>query len=464
VVADGKGLVGHAGAVLLHQVADRVGLTAALERLFPVGGSATWRDRAHALLCLSSAIVLGATSVADAEQLHLHQRALFGTPASDSTTHRLLESLDEPVRLAIAKLRARARRHVWSRLHLRPGGFPWLVVAGKRLTGWIVIDMDATIIVSSSKKQGAAATFKKTFGFHPLAAWCANTQESLEMLLRPGNAGSNTVADHITVLTRALAQIPDSSRAKILVRVDGAGATHDLLEHLEKLNTARRTVRYLVGWTITHDDEKAIAKIPEENWEAALTQHGDFQDGYGIAELTGLSTRTGWPASQRLLVRRVKPSGRQLKKLTAFEKATGWKYSVVATNIARMWGIAGSHQPQFLDVLARSHAVVEDRVRVDKAMGLRNLPSKKWQVNQGWMLAANLGHDLDCWVRLLALHDQEDLERAEPDTMRFRLYSVPATFVANHARYRWLRLERTWPWADTFALAWQRLTSLPAPT
>ncbi|WP_322973874.1 hypothetical protein [Actinacidiphila oryziradicis] len=35
-------------------------------------------------------------------------------------------------------------------------------MAGKRLTGWIVIDMDATIIVSSSKKQGAAATFKKT--------------------------------------------------------------------------------------------------------------------------------------------------------------------------------------------------------------------------------------------------------------------------------------------------------------
>lgn len=59
---------------------------------------------------------------------------------------------------------------MWSLLHLRPGGFPWLTVAGKRLTGWIVIDIDATIILAASKEQGAKATFKKTFGFHPLAA------------------------------------------------------------------------------------------------------------------------------------------------------------------------------------------------------------------------------------------------------------------------------------------------------
>lgn len=85
-----------------------------------------------------------------------------------------------------------------------------------------------------------------------------------------------------------------------------------------------------------------------------------------------------------------------------------------------MWGIAGSHHPQWLDALARAHAVVEDRVRAGKAMGLRNLPSKNWTVNSGWMLAANLGHDLDCWLRLLTLHDQADLARAEPDTMRYR--------------------------------------------
>ncbi|MEQ4725928.1 transposase [Nonomuraea sp. B19D2] len=294
----------------------------------------------------------------------------------------------------------------------------------------------------------------------PLACWCANTQESLAMLLRSGNAGSNTVADHVRVLSEALAQIPNSCQAKILVRVDGAGATHDLLTHLEGLNTTRRTVRYLVGWTITTLDEQAIAQLPATAWQDSLDQNGGLQQGYHVAELTGLNQRNGWPEGMRLLVRRVRPSARHRKNLTAFEMRTGWKYSIIATNIGRMGGIAGSHHPQWLDAVARAHAVVEDRVRAGKAMGLRNLPSQDWTVNQGWILAANLGHDLDCWLRLLTLHDQDGLERAEPDTMRYRLYHLPARLAA-HARRRYLRIERTWPWAQAFVLAWQRLTDLP---
>ncbi|RVX37918.1 DDE family transposase [Nonomuraea polychroma] len=461
VAADGKGLVGHAGAVLLHKIADRVGLTEALGGLWPDGQSATWRDRAHVLVSLAAAIVCGARSLLEAERLQAHQAALFGVAPSDSTTRRALASLDEPMLARIAKARARVRGQVWQLLHLRPGGFPWLKVAGKRLLGWIVIDIDATIITSVSDKHGAAVTFKKTYGFHPLACWCANTQESLAMLLREGNAGSNTVADHLRVLSEALAQIPNSCRAKILVRVDGAGATHDLLTHLEGLNTTRRTVRYLVGWTITTLDEQAIARLPATAWADSLDQNGGLQQGYHVAELTGLNQRNGWPEGMRLLVRRVRPSARHRKNLTAFETRTGWKYSIIATNIGRMWGIAGSHHPQWLDALARAHAVVEDRVRAGKAMGLRNLPSQDWTVNQGWIVAANLGHDLDCWVRLLALHDQDGLERAEPDTMRYRLYHLPARLSA-HARRRYLRIERTWPWAQAFVLAWQRLTDLPA--
>ncbi|MFE9934401.1 transposase [Streptomyces sp. NPDC005533] len=100
-------------------------------------------------------------------------------------------------KIAQARARARVRRHVWPLLHLRPGGFLWLTIAGKRLQGWVVIDMDAPIITAASKKQGVAATWKKSFGFHPLAAWCANSRECLAMLLRAGNAGSNTVGYHI---------------------------------------------------------------------------------------------------------------------------------------------------------------------------------------------------------------------------------------------------------------------------
>ncbi|WP_344165793.1 transposase [Nocardiopsis rhodophaea] len=216
-----------------------------------------------------------------------------------------------------------------------------------------------------------------------------------------------------------------------------------------------------MGWKITPEDESAIARLPEHAWQTSLTQAGEVQEGYEVAELTGLNTRSGWPRGLRLIVRRVRPSKRHAKNLTAFEKRTGWRYSVTATNIGRMWGIPGSHQAQFLDALHRDHAEVEDRVRTNKAMGLHRLPSASWDVNRGWLLAANIACDLDAWLRLLTLHDHDDFARAEPQTMRFRLYHLPAR-LARHARRRILRLEHTWPWAEAFVICWMRLSGLPA--
>lgn len=463
VSAMGKNLVGHAGAVLLRACADRSGLTGALSQIMPSSAAAGWWDRGVVLIGTAIGIVLGAVNLSDVERVWAQQAAVFGAPASDSTIHRTLAMTDDALLSKIARARARVRRHVWMLLRLRPGGFPWLVVAGKRLAGWIVIDIDATLITAHSDKQGAAVTFKKTFGHHPLAAWCANTQESLAMLLRPGNAGANTVCDHITVLTEALRQVPGSASAKILVRIDGAGATHELLEHLQGLNTSRRTVRYSVGWKMTDADETAIAQLPADAWAVSLHQDGRVQDEYGIAELTGLNTREGWPPQMRLLVRRTRWSARHVKKLTPFELATGWRYQIIATNIGRMWGIAGSHHPQWLDVLHRAHAGVEDRVRTNKAMGLGKLPSTGWRVNRGWILAANLAADLDAWTRLLGLHDHDDLADAEPATLRYRLWHLPAK-LTRHARVRTLAIPHDWPWRGAFLTCWNRLTSLAAPT
>ena len=74
------------------------------------------------------------------------------------------------------------------------------------------------------------------------------------MLLRPGNAGSNTFADHLAVLTAAIRQIPARMRARLLVRVDGAGASHELITHLLSLGGRRRTVLFTSGWAITEAD------------------------------------------------------------------------------------------------------------------------------------------------------------------------------------------------------------------
>ena len=196
------------------------------------------------------------------------------------------------------------------------------------------------------------------YGFHPLGAWLANTAESLAMLLRPGNAGSNTFTDHAAVLTAALRQIPARMRSKLLIRVDGAGASHELISHLLSLSSRRRTVLFTSGWMIT-GAEQAIALLPAAAWQAAVDQDGAVQEDKHVAEITHLLSRAaGWPAGLRWIVRRTKPSCRQSRNLTAFERATGWRYSIIVTNIPAAGGIPGvpgSHHPQFTDVLHRQH-------------------------------------------------------------------------------------------------------------
>ncbi|MET7391755.1 transposase [Streptomyces sp. NPDC005529] len=232
------------------------------------------------------------------------------------------------------------RRHVWSLQCLRPGGFPWLSVAGRRPKGWIVIDLDATVITTASKKERAAVTFKKTFGFHPLAAWRANTDESQAMLLRPGNAGGQ-------------------HRGRPRHRTHRSGMEDD----------RRRRAGHR---------EAPRGRLGDLSGEGRNAARGLFPGRVDRREHAG--ELGGRDAADRAPGQTVRTAAR---KRTAFEKQTCWRYSITAANIRHMWGIVGSRQPQFLEVLHRSHAGVEDRVRTNKAMSLHDLPSNSWEVNRG---------------------------------------------------------------------------------
>src|SRR5438876_1364452 len=188
VAADAEGLIGHAGAVLLRKLADQCGLTPALGAALGRKEKFPLIDRGMALVSMAVAIALGATSMSDIAVL-AHQEPVLGAAPSDTTVRRTLELADARTLDKIARARAAVRARVWQLICSSPGGFPWLAVAGKLLAGWLVIDLDATLITARSDKEGAAPTFKSGYGFHPLGAWCANTAESLAMLLRPGNAG-----------------------------------------------------------------------------------------------------------------------------------------------------------------------------------------------------------------------------------------------------------------------------------
>ena len=219
------------------------------------------------------------------------------------------------------------------------------------------------------------------------------------------------------------------------VTADGAGlvgharASHELIKHLLSLSSPRRALLFTCGWMITVADEDAIRQIPAGAWKPGIAQDGAAEQDKNVAEITHLMTRAGnWPGGLRWIARRVKPSRRHLRNLTDYEKKTGWKYSITCTNIpdAGTSGVPGSHHPQYIDVVHREHAVLETGgVRTAKAMGLRNLPSKSWQVNCGWVIAANIAADIAAWTRLLGLRDDEELREADPHTLRYRIGTSP---------------------------------------
>jgi hypothetical protein len=317
VTAEGTGLVGHAGAILLRKAADQAGLTGQLSAALRKKGTSPAFDRGTVLVSLAAAIALGATSMSDIALL-AHLAPVLGDAPSGPTVRRALDLAGTAASLErIARARARARAHAWHLIEGTPAGFPWLSIAGKTLAGWAAIDMDATLVTASSDKERAAPTWKKGYGFHPLGAWLANTRECLAMLLRPGNAGSNTFTDHKEVLAAALRQVPARFRRKILIRVDGAGASHDLIGHLLSLSSPRKTVLFTCGWMITAADEDAIRQVPAAAWKPGTGQDGTAEDDKDVAEITGLMSRAGnWPEGLRWIARRVKPSRRHMRNLT----------------------------------------------------------------------------------------------------------------------------------------------------
>jgi hypothetical protein len=327
-------------------------------------------------------------------------------------------------------------------------------VAGIDLGEVVVLDVDATLVTSHSEKEQAAATFKGGFGFHPIGVWCDNTTELLAISLRPGNAGSNHAGDHIDVLRRAIAQIPASHRRHLLVRADGAGATHELLDWLTGPAQVRAPrLEYSVGFPTKNTAlSSAITTIPEPVWTPAITTDGEIREGAEVAEVTELLDLRRWPAGMRVIVRRERPHpGAQLSLL---EEADGWRYQAFATN-------TGSGQLAFLEARHRAHARVEDRIKAAKDTGLGRFPSREYTINQAWLQLVAIAADLTAWLRLVALPDE--LAVLEPKLLRFRMLHVPAR-LTRAGRQRQLRLPQHWPWADQIVQAFRRIMIIPAPT
>jgi Transposase DDE domain group 1 len=436
VRADGEGLVSHAGAALIAETADRLGLTSALDRAL---GDLFGRMPTHApgrvIRDLVVMLADGGDALCDLGTVR-DQRALFGPVASDSTAYRLIERIaaDPDALEAIGGARGEARARAWRR-----GARPRL----------IEIDLDATLLVAHSDNDGAAGNYKGGFGFHPMLAYLDGSEEALSGLLRAGNAGANTAADKIAVLDAALAQLPKkiAVREAILVRADSAGATHELLDFCRD-----GRLRFWVGFDLTEPIRTAILALAEDAWVPAITQDGEPRDdGARVAEITDRPDLTGWPAGSRVIVRReILHPGAQL----SFTDHDGHRFQAVLTD-----------QPDsdiaYLEARHRGHARVEDRIKAGKDTGMERLPFRDFAMNAVWLELSLIAQDLVAWTKALAL--EGELARSEPKRLRHRLLHV-AGRLAFHARQAILHLDRDWPWAGELAAAFARLAALPPAT
>jgi hypothetical protein len=451
VSADGVGVVAHAGSVATRLLADRSGLTGELSKAMVRYNFAPGHDRGRVLADVAVMLADGGEAIADIDVLR-HQVGVLGPVASPPTVWRTLDEVTPGRSKKIATARARVRRHVWDQL---PEGVPASKVAGTDLGDVVVLDVDATIVVAHSEKENAAATYKRTFGYHPLGVWCDNTGEFLAAKLRAGNAGSNTTVDHIEVLTDAIAQIPGSHRRKLLIRSDGAGASHGLLDWVTEQGRVRgRSVDYSVGFSITEKIRDAIDLIPKKVWTHAIDADGGVREGGDVAELTNLLDLGTWPAGMRVIVRRERPHpGAQL---SLFEERDGWRYQAFVTNTTH-------GQLAFLEARHRAHARVEDRIRHAKDTGLGRFPSREFDINQTWLILVQLAADLTAWTRLLGcVGDATALASCEPKALRYRFLHVPAR-LTHSARRRRLRIPESWPWATAVVAVFANIAAIPQP-
>jgi hypothetical protein len=450
LAVDGRGsrVVPNAGAVLLLRTAEAVGLDAALS-----AAAGPWRaplarhDPGKVLLDLAVSLAIGGDCLADVAQLRAAPE-VFGPVASDPTVSRLIDRLaaDAPAALAaIAAATATSRARAWE---LAGDQAP---DHGRDAANPLVIDVDATLVTAHSENEQAAPTFKRGFGFHPLCAFLDHgpegTGEPLAILLRRGNAGSNTVTDHIAVLRAALAQLPGSGRRppgkNVLVRIDGAGGTHELIAWL-----TRRRLSYSVGFSLPGDlasIQATLAAVPAAAWTPAYDADGQVRPGAWVAELTGMFHLHSWPPGMRLIVRRERPHpGAQLR----ITDADGHRITAFVTNTRR-------GQVADLELRHRRRARAEDRIRAAKDSGLTNLPLHDFTQNQIWCALVALAGNLAAWMQTLALTGHQ-ARRWEPKRLRLRLLAIPARYAVT-GRRRLLHFAATAPFT---ALALQALTAL----
>lgn len=380
------------------------------------------------------------------------QPRLFGRVASASTVTRTIAALADNVDETVASLdtaRATVRAAAW-----QAGANPACVTAAAQDPAVpVCIDLDATLVVAhSDDKDGAAKTYKRTWGFHPMTAWLDRgdgTGEALAAQLRPGNAGANHTGDQIAILDRALAQLPPlPDGTRVLMRGDTAAAVTGLVDHCRDL-----AIEFSVGWAFRDATRQIVHDLhtgDSDAWVPARRPDGQVRTGAAVIEVTDRLDLSSWPDRSRVIVRRepLHPGAQQ-----TFDDIDGFRFTALLTD-------QPDHDIAALDLRHRAHARVEDRIRCAKNTGLSTMPCDTFDRNQIYTQIVMLAADLLTFTQRLTLTGQHAI--AEPKLLRYQLLHVAGQFTTS-GRQRTLHLPTDWPWTQALLAAFRRLRALPAP-
>ena len=438
----GEGVVAHVGLHALGAFADRLGLGDALSACLPwEGAGVPVHDRGKVLVQTALMLAGGGESCLDIEYLRTGDD-LFGAVPSDTTLNRMFHEITPQKREALLGALAEVRAEVWRRSSVTTGADP------------VLLDIDASLVeIHSENKEQAAATYKGGYGFHPMFCFADATGETLSALLRPGNAGANTVADHLIVLDGALAQLPETIAAghrvgddpelverPVVVRADSAGCTEGFLGACRD-----RNVGFFVSARSNPQVSAAIfdAIGIDEVWLDALDQDGELREGTKVADLTPLIDTSKLPARTRLIVRQE-------------PLHPGAQRSLFPHLDYRYWGFYTDQEgdPRDLDVTMRAHAHVEQHIARLKDSGLTRFPFTSFRDNQAWLLTVAMAADLVRWFQLLCFDGA--WRSARPKALRWSVFHAPGRLV-HSARQRIVRIIDGWPSADALLGAYKRI-------
>ncbi|WP_240355563.1 IS1380 family transposase [Mycobacterium bourgelatii] len=398
---------------------------------------------------LAAAVADGADCIDAVGQLCGDREHVLGAKASTTTMWRLIdERIDASHLPRVRAARAAARAAAWA------------AGAAPAPGGWLHIDIDATLVLDHSDNKEKAGRPGKDLRSPPAAGLRGPPRDrrrgSAGGLLRPGGAGSNTAADHVSVLAQALAGLParwrpdpdhrdDPDKPAVLVRCDTAGATHDFADACRAAAWGSPSAtRGLAG----------AGRCGHSQHRAVLVSGDRHRRWYPRGRLGRRGHQPGQPvivaAGTRLILRKERPHpGAQLR----FTDADGMRVTAFITDTPP--GVVAG-QVAGLELRHRQHARVEDRIRELKATGLRNLPCQAFDANAAWLEIVLAAADLVTWCQLIGFTGHPGLTRAEIATFRYRVLHVAARITRGARRTR-LRIDATWRWAAAIATAWQHI-------